>query len=435
MVASTVNWTGDVLSVDLGEAAHGGVCVARHEGRVVFVRYGIPGERVRALVTEDNGGAFCFAEAIDIIDPAPGRSDSLCPVSGPGGAGCCDFAHMESSLQRKIKSGVVAGQLRRIAHIDAEIAVEPLEPDPDVPLAAGWRTRVRLGVDSAGAAGVRRLRSNDLVKDPNCAQPVPGLLAGVADRTWTPGAELYIATDGCGDRHITEVEPVKESGARGRTRSGDPAQRRRAAAARRAKQAHQRGMRVVEGSDRAVEFVRGRRFSVAAASFWQAHIHAPERYSAVVGELAALRPGQHAWDLYSGAGVFAAVLGDQVGPGGTVAAVEAAPAAVRDGAAALADIPQVTFHQGPTERVLDRVVTTSPDVVVLDPPRTGAGRGVIAKVAAASPQRIIHIGCDPAAFARDCALYAGAGYSLSVLRAFDAFPLTHHVECIGMFVK
>jgi tRNA/tmRNA/rRNA uracil-C5-methylase (TrmA/RlmC/RlmD family) len=182
--------------------------------------------------------------------------------------------------------------------------------------------------------------------------------------------------------------------------------------------------------------VAGRRWEVGAADFWQAHRGAAQRYSDVVAEWSQLSPGDLAVDLYSGAGVFAARLAEQVGPAGVVVAVESAKTAVSAGTAALADLPQLRLRAARVERALTGQTDPLPDkpaAVVLDPPRAGAGREVVAAVAARAPGRIIHIGCDPAAFARDAALYAEHGYRLARLRAFDAFPLTHHVECLGLF--
>ncbi|MFD4468733.1 TRAM domain-containing protein, partial [Rhodococcus sp. NPDC058505] len=105
------SWFGRTLAVRLGNPGHGGFCVARHEGRVVFVRHGLPGELVRARVTEDRGGSFCRADALEIVDPSPERVDPLCPISGPGGAGCCDLSHASLPGQRAIKASVVAEQL------------------------------------------------------------------------------------------------------------------------------------------------------------------------------------------------------------------------------------------------------------------------------------------------------------------------------------
>ncbi|NUS45953.1 MAG: class I SAM-dependent RNA methyltransferase, partial [Mycobacteriaceae bacterium] len=195
-----------------------------------------------------------------------------------------------------------------------------------------------------------------------------------------------------------------------------------------------RATRVVEGTGRAAERVAGRRFELDAAGFWQPHRDAAQRYSDLIAQWAAAAPGATAVDLYSGVGVFAARLGEQVGRTGSVLGVESSTAAVADGAAALADMPQVELRAARVEKTL-AALSDRPDVVVLDPPRAGAGRAVTDAVTAGGAGVIVHVGCDPAAFARDVGLYAARGYRLAEVRAFDAFPLTHHVECLGLLIR
>ncbi|MEU4597291.1 TRAM domain-containing protein [Nocardia sp. NPDC023988] len=445
------DWRGQEFEVRLGAPGHGGFCVGRHEGRVVFVRHGLPGELVRARVTEDRGGSFCRADAVEIIEASADRVPATCPVSGPGGAGCCDFSFATPAAQRALKATVVAEQLRRLAGVEREVEVEPIGDE----VVGGWRTRVRLVVDAAGRAGVHRYRSTEVIPDLRCPQPVAGALDGVAERSWTPGADLVVAVDGDGVRHIVELAPAAEAdragtrpatprgGTRGRGQrparhreSGRPAADERGAvrdraAARKSATNAPREEWVMAGSGRAVEYVAGRRWELSATGFWQAHHGAAQRYSDLVAEWSGLEPGGSGWDLYSGVGVFAARLGEQTGQTGAVSAVESARSAVADGTAALRDLPWVQLHAGRVERWA-REATTTPDVVVLDPPRAGAGKEVVAAVTDADPRRIIHIGCDPAAFARDLGLYLDAGYHLAELRAFDAFPVTHHVECVAL---
>ncbi|WP_432421450.1 class I SAM-dependent RNA methyltransferase, partial [Nocardia carnea] len=217
--------------------------------------------------------------------------------------------------------------------------------------------------------------------------------------------------------------------------SDTPNGQRRRAVARRAAAHTARDEWVLEGTGRAVQYVAGRRWDVSATGFWQAHRGAAGRYSDLVAEWADLTPGATAWDLYSGVGVFAARLAAQTGSAGAVHALESAPGAVADGNAALGDLPWLSLQSGRVERWVTGHSGPGPQVVVLDPPRAGAGKSVISAVAAAAPDRIVHIGCDPASFARDLRLYLDAGYRLGALRAFDAFPATHHVECLALLER
>ena len=188
-------WVGQSFEITLGKPGHGGFCVGRHDGRVVFVRHGLPGEVVRAQVTEDRGGGFCRADATEVLTASPDRVPSVCPVSGPGGAGCCDYAHASLPAQRAMKAAVLAEQMQRIAGLDLEIDVEELPGTGD---GTGWRTRTRFVVGTDGRAGVHRYRSTDVIADLRCPQPVPGATADLAAGRWPPGSELVVAVDGAG---------------------------------------------------------------------------------------------------------------------------------------------------------------------------------------------------------------------------------------------
>ncbi len=181
------------------------------------------------------------------------------------------------------------------------------------------------------------------------------------------------------------------------------------------------------------ETVHGRQFAVSADGFWQAHPAAAETYVDAVLECLPTVTGGTAWDLYGGVGLFAAFLADAVGPTGSVTSVEMDPTAAELARRNLADLPQVRHRPGMVEKVL-RTMPRRVDVVVLDPPRTGAGRTVCVGIAERAPAVIVYVACDPAALARDTATLHGRGYRLNTLRAFDSYPQTHHVECVASFV-
>jgi tRNA/tmRNA/rRNA uracil-C5-methylase (TrmA/RlmC/RlmD family) len=178
----------------------------------------------------------------------------------------------------------------------------------------------------------------------------------------------------------------------------------------------------------------GREWVLSPGVFWQVHPELPDALASVVGEWAAAPSGGTAWDLYGGVGLFAAVLAGQVGPDGEVVVVESSAQAVTDGRAALADLPQVGWRTGRVEHVLPELAGR-PDVVVADPPRRGLGRELVEALCARAPDRVVHVACDPAALARDLALFATRGYRLAELRAFDAFPMTHHFESVALLTR
>ena len=390
---------GERYTVDVGPVAHGGHCVARHEGRVVFVRHTIPGERVVVEVTEgEDGSKFLRGDAVEVLTASPDRVDPPCPFSGPGRCGGCDFQHVRLSAQREMKASVVREQLQRLAKLDVDVAVEPVPGDDE---GLGWRTRVQFAVDAEGYAGLRKHRSREVVRIDHCPISHPGL-PPVVDRTWKGAEEVEAICSTTGEQ--LRIETTRRD-------------------------------MYVEGPEVLHERVGSRTFEVTGSGFWQVHPGAADALLEAV--LASLdpKPGESAADLYSGVGLFTAFLAERVGLSGRVVAVESDATAVEDAARNLADLPQVETVTDRVERAL-RLGRAGErcDLVVLDPPRVGARRDVVEAVVGLGPRAVAYVACDPGALARDVAIFAEHGYRLASLRAFDMFPMTHHVECVALLV-
>ena len=394
------------LTLTAGPPANGGSCVARHDGRVVFVRYALPGETVRVRVVGDHG-SYWHADVVEVIEPSPDRVDSICPIAGVDGAGCCDMAFAEPEAVRRIKGAVVANQLTRLGGYEWRDEDDAVAETVGEVGRTGWRTRVRLDTSAQGRAGFHRYHSAELVTDLECAQLPSGMLDGIHSWVWPSGAHVHVAVDDDGDRHVVQSGP-REGG--------------------------KVTTHVLEGQYEAVQRVGGRVWRVPVTAFWQAHRDAAQVYSDLVADWAQLREGMTAWDLYGGAGVFAAVLAQAVGETGKVITVDTSRGASRSARAALADLGWVSVVTDSVRRAL-AAQRRKPDVAVLDPPRAGAGRDVIDLLAAADVPRVVHIGCEAASFARDIGLYRGHGYAVEDLRVFDSFPLTHHVECVAVLTR
>jgi len=390
--------------------AHGGHCVARLDGRVIFVRHTLPGETVRVRITEgDDTSRFLRGDAVEVLVASEHRVEPPCPYAGPGRCGGCDFQHVEIAHQRRLKAEVVREQLTRLARLDVDAtlwdgdgdsAVEPLPGDDE---GLRWRTRVEFAVDDEGRAGLRAHRSHEVVPVDDCLiadQRVAD--SGALDTVWTgcTGVDVVAADE----PHTAVLVPLPDG----------------------------RDRHVVQHVETPAW---SGDFRLGARGFWQVHPGAAAAYVEHVLAALAPRPGEKLLDLYAGVGLFALPLADAVGPEGSVLAVEGHRQAVVDGMANSADRPWVEWRHGRVDRVLAPIVRRgiTADLVVLDPPRTGAGREVCRQLVALRPRRIAYVACDPAALARDTAYLKDSGYRLTSLRAYDAFPMTHHIECIAVF--
>ncbi|HEX2416702.1 MAG TPA: TRAM domain-containing protein [Micromonosporaceae bacterium] len=392
--------TGDLFDVHVGPVAHGGHFVARHQGQVVFVRHALPGERVRVRVTEVRRG-YLRADVVDVLAGSTDRVVPPCPYAGPGRCGGCDFQHVAPEAQRRLKADVVKEQLLRLGGLTAAdlpggFTVEAL---PGGPL--GWRTRMRYAVSGEGRVGLRRHRSHGVVPVDRCQLAVPEI------QTPPPVGDRWHGTSG-----VLVVRGVDGRVTVCRERS--------------------QGLTRVTGPAEVTEHAVGRDWRLRPDAFWQVHPAAVDTLVNCVLDLLRPVPDEHAWDLYGGAGLFAVALATRVGPGGRVITVESDPTS--DPRGKLDDLPQIRAVRGRVEQILARRAMRHADLVVLDPPRSGAGADVVRRIVAAGPRAVAYVACDPAALARDVAAFRGLGWRLAELRGFDMFPMTHHVECVGLLL-
>ena len=483
---------GQVIEVTTRDVAHGGWCVARPEdGPVVFVRHTLPGETVLARLTEVTS-RLARADAVEILKASPDRVQAPCPHAHPGGCGGCDWQHAALPAQRALKAAVVRQQLRRLAGLDREVTVEALpggvepggeEPGGEEPGGQGtggqgtggqgtgarpaggglgWRTRVQFSVRRDGVAGLRAHRSHDVIDVGQCLIAHPALTdLGVTGRRWpgTSSVEALVAV-GSGERAVV-ITPGRAgsgggAGPGGRTRQPPGTPRVRGGSTPQFPPASPappdslyppgadsvlrragHSLTPLRGRSYLSQHAAGRDWRVAAGAFWQVHPGAADVLTDVIMAELAPEPGDVALDLYCGAGLFAGSLAQAVGPGGTVIGVEADNAAVRDARHNLREWPWARVHKGDVAEVLGRGgqlgAIPPARLVVADPPRAGLAREVIDYLGAPenAAARFAYVSCDPATMARDIGLLLGRGWTLGGLRAFDAFPMTHHVECVA----
>jgi tRNA/tmRNA/rRNA uracil-C5-methylase (TrmA/RlmC/RlmD family) len=415
---------GTLLELDVTGIAHGGITVARHEGRVVFVTDAIPGERVVARVSEDRKKSFWRADTVSVISASPHRVDQIWDAASierdpEDRAGGAEFGHIELAHQRELKRQVLVDAFGRFAQIPADelsstvgdvaVAAAPGDDDRN---GLGWRTRVRLHVDEQGTPGPFAARSHSVIP----VTSLPLAVAAIADsaplgRGSMPG--------------VSVVDVLAPSG----MEAG--------------------GARLVIDAQKpttVTERVGDRSFLVDDTGFWQVHRAAPVVLSEAVQSAvdpARLDPEAQHLDLYGGVGLLAAALGDLVGSKYRATSVESSERATEHAQENLVEWVGVRAETSRVERWLRQTLQNAsrPErarlaagTVVLDPPRSGAGREVVDQLAALAPAQIVYVACDPVALARDVGLFGERGYRIETLSAFDLFPHTHHLEAVARLV-
>ena len=415
-------FVGTVCELDITNVAHGGVFVARHEGRVIFVADTLPGERVLARITDASQKSFWRADTVEVLTPSADRQEHVWsaasvtrdPAQRAGGA---EFGHIKLATQRDLKAFVLEDSLSRMGKIERRVEVEALEGD-DESQGTGWRTRVRLHVDADGKVGPYAARSHNIIE----VEDLPLAASRIAE----------LAPFGQRIPGIDFIDLVGPSGDSARAIAGniDTGKNKKRPA-----------------PEPITEIVGKRAFKVDVRGFWQVHRHAAatlsEAVSSVIDE-ALFDPRAANHDLYGGVGLFAAAVGDRFGSTTRMTSVESDEMATEYALDNLAEWVGARAVTARVDRYLDSVrrdlnavekARYAAATIVLDPPRAGAGKEVVNSLAELSPAQLVYVACDPVALARDVALFAERGYQLEELRAFDLFPNTHHVEAVARFVK
>jgi tRNA/tmRNA/rRNA uracil-C5-methylase (TrmA/RlmC/RlmD family) len=392
---------GQRLTVEIEKIAHGGHFIARHESQsgkkaVIFVRHAIPGEKVEIEITSTSSN-FIRADVVDVITPSPDRVVAPCKFAHRDGCGGCDFQHISASRQRVLKSEVITEQFARIAKIPMSVEVEEV----DQPL--HWRTRITATTDHNGAIGFYSSRSHLVIAVDECLIAVPEIgIKEMSKQKLSPDVRIEIAYSSQGERMVAEAP-----------KSGDGKFRQNS------------GPAVLH------EKVGNQLLEVSQRSFWQGHKRAPGVLTEVVSNFAEIKNGDHVLDLYGGVGLFTASSLEAVGSDGSIHLVEGSKDATSDAKNNFAGFANVEISTGDVAKIISRI--QSADVVILDPPREGAGKEVVQQLSRIGARVIIYVACDPAALARDTVYLAESGYSLTKIRAFDLFPMTHHIESVALF--
>lgn len=386
---------GDLLTLDIERIAHGGHFIAHARGLTIFVRGAIKGERIVAEVTQVKK-KIAWAETIEVLTSSPHRREATCHYFRERVCGGCDFQHIDLAFQRVLKAEVVADSFRRIAQMEIEVECLPAQGDVS---GLHWRTRMDFTVTPSKRLALHPHRSDSLTEITSCliaheAMDLVSINASLERSKIRPWERFRVAVDS--ERKVT-----------------------------------------LSGGDGTVRMnVAKKSFPISIESFWQPHLSAASTLVDQVMELLNTREGDHLLDLYGGVGLFTAFLRDAVGEKGKVTLIESDPDAIADAERIFSGDRRVKVSAGRVEQKIKEI--ESCDLILLDPPRTGVTvgpNGVIAEFQRLSPREILYISCDPATLARDAKALVEAGYEMALIRAFDLFPMTEHIESVAKFIR
>jgi tRNA/tmRNA/rRNA uracil-C5-methylase (TrmA/RlmC/RlmD family) len=402
-MSKTENWLDQVLELEIEKVAHGGIFVARHEGRVVFVSHTAPGEKVKAKVFEDKGGSFCRAETVEVLSPSQYRVSHIWKEADRLGAGGAEFGHLALDYQRTLKTDVLEESLSRMAGISQRVQVMPV-PGDETTNGLGYRTRVQLHVSAEGVAGPYQERTHNVVPVKSLPLAVTEINElGIHLKNWQDVKRIEIATASTGGIQWFIDKKLK-------------------------------------GDKKLTERAVGRSFRISSGGFWQVHRGAAELLASEVIELAdGLELEANNLDLYGGVGLFSGALATKYGKKLNITTVESSKVATADASANLVDLAKHKAVAAPVEGFLRLQIKQGLQLagatVILDPPRAGAGKTVVDQLVFLEPKKILYVACDPVSLARDLKVLMGSGYRLEQIRSYDLFPHTHHFETIASLVK
>ena len=385
---------GQIVEVEIGAIAHGGHFVARHNGQVIFVRHAITGENCKIKITAVNS-KIAHADVIEVLTTSADRITPPCKYAGVCGG--CDFQHISIAAQLKFKRDIILEQFLRIGKIDLiadgfDFQVQQLAPTDGL----HWRTRMDFAVSPSGKIGFYGARSNQVVEIEDCAIADERMkVSELVGRSWKSDARVEVAVSS-----TSEISVM---------RSG----------------------RSISGPTQLTEQVGGNSFRISPVAFWQSHRNAPTTLVKAAMMQLGIKTGDWVCDLYSGVGLFGAEILQQVGKQGVVNLIESDKTAVADARKIFAKHENVNIYAGLVDQQLSQVKRA--DLILLDPPRTGAGESVIKQMVKLRPRKIVYVACDPAALARDAKYLQESGYKLDHIEAFDLFPMTQHMECLAGF--
>jgi 23S rRNA (uracil1939-C5)-methyltransferase len=408
----------EIIDLPLTAMAHGGMALGRHQGQVIFVPYAIPGEAVRVEIVEASA-RWAKARLIKVLEASPHRVEPPCPHFGPDRCGGCQFQHIAYEAQVEFKRQVVIDQLARVGGLreanvlDIIAAAEPWS----------YRNQAQFNITPEGRLGFLTADSHRVVPVKECL-----ILDSLLDDLWAAldmeWPQLYRLSLRCGSAtgdlmavfeldHYEDFDIEVDFPVSCVLLLADGE------------------VVVLVGDSYLTEHVTGRDYRVSAGSFFQVNTAGAEVLVALVREYLAPAGDETLVDLYCGGGLLGLAVADRVK---RVVGVEADPSAAIDFRYNAGGLDHVELFEGQAETVLSQL-EGGVDLLVLDPPRSGAGRRVVSEVVRLSPRRVVYVSCDPATLGRDARHLTESGYRLQEVQLVDLFPQTYHIEAVALFVQ
>jgi 23S rRNA (uracil1939-C5)-methyltransferase len=395
---------------------YGGSGMGRLEdGRAVFIPFTLPGEKVKARVKEEKKG-FVMAEVLEILQPSPQRIVPRCPHYGMCGG--CHYQHISYELQVAYKKEIFVEQLQRIGNIEIPFISQVVKSD----VAWNYRNALQFHLSPDGNLGFERSNSHKIFEIQECHLP-----CSVVSETWPqldfefiPGIEQVELRQGDDDEtllvlysqnaippeFVTEL-PIS------------------------AVHISPQGQIVLAGNDHLYISVHGKSLRVSAGSFFQVNQFIAEKMVSILTEKIRLTKEMVILDVYCGVGLFSVFMASLVS---RCLGVEGSPSACKDYAFNLDAYDNVELYEGTAEEVLP-LLEVKPNLVLLDPPRSGVERLALDALVRMAPEQLVYTSCNPATLARDAKRLIEAGYKLEESILLDMFPQTFYIESLNLFSK
>jgi len=401
-------------TVELERIAHGGEAIGRWQGKVVFVPYAIPGERVRVRIAEEKR-SYARAELLEVLDASPDRVEAPCPYFGRCGG--CQWQHVSYQRQLDLRLEVVTDSLRRLGHV-AEPPVAGIVPSDDAWL---YRNNVQLHTTGEGQLGFVTIDGRTVMPIAKCliAHELLDDMYASLDFAWRDLERLTLRAGASTGEQLVLLE----------TRGEEAPELEIDLPISFVHMSGEGKLTPLVGEPHIYELVGERSYRISAPSFFQVNTAQAANLVEVVREFCALQGGERVLDLYCGVGTLSLALAERAAE---VVGVESSPWSAADADVNGADVPSFSVLEGMAEEVLPRLEGPF-QVLVVDPPRNGCGRAVLDGIVDLAPQRLVYVSCDPATLARDTAYLAERGLQLESMVAVDMFPQTAHVETVAAF--